>query len=70
MICDSNVTKLDTNYSEFIKGIEDQTLCITSGWYRGSHNNIVAELNRSLNQPDGVIILIKLNNGVIYFSPY
>ena len=51
MICDSNVIKLDTNYSEFIKGIENQTLCITSGWYRGPHNNIVAELHRSLNQP-------------------
>lgn len=48
-ICDSNVVKLDTNYSEFIKNASDKhALYVTSGWYIGINNNIKKELERSL----------------------
>lgn len=55
MICDANITRLDTNYAEFVHNILqtkiDRALYITSGWYSQDQNTIVSELHRSLSQP-------------------
>jgi hypothetical protein len=49
-ICDSNVQKLDSNYTEFVnKSNNNKALYITSGWYSGKSNTILMELDRSLN---------------------
>jgi hypothetical protein len=48
-ICDSNVVKLDSNYTDFInKRNINKALYLTSGWYRGNHNTMERELQRSI----------------------
>jgi hypothetical protein len=49
-ICDSNIIRLDTNYGEFINSVSNKhALYITSGYYNGTDNNILKELERSLS---------------------
>jgi hypothetical protein len=50
-ICDSNVIKMDTNYSDFLSKVDVKYACyFTSGYYSGSDNNIISEYIRSIAQ--------------------
>ena len=47
-VCDSNIIKLPDNYFDFLsKSTDEYALYLSSGYYKGSRDNIVAELKAS-----------------------
>lgn len=48
-VCDSNILILPSTYKDFIDQSEDQACYLTSGYYKGTEDNIFQELSRSVN---------------------